>query len=214
MSEDTGATAPDTPPEPAQAPENTPSSTEQTVPVSALQKERQKAKAQQEKLEAELAKFKAEAEERAKAEMSELERVKADLAAKAKEAETLAAKEARRMKSDLVTEAARAANFLNPSVAAKLADLDAIEDSDDAAKAVKQIAKAEPYLVEGQRATPSVQAVLKHGKQVSGDIGADEQDIYTQDELKGLSRAEIADNRDKVKRSMEAHAKAYQQRKR
>lgn len=50
-------------------------------------------------------------------------------------------------KQDWVKEAAREANFHNPGAAARLLDLDGVESQEDAARAVKRLAKADGWLV-------------------------------------------------------------------
>lgn len=174
MSEEASAAPAEAPESPAKATEET---TEERVPYERFQKANQKAKEAAEraaKLEGDLEAIRRELEDREAAGLPELERERKRAEALEKriaEAEARAAESeqrvARTQREQWVSQAAAAMNFANPARAAKLIDdLDSIEDSDQAERAVKRLAKSDSYLIKADDTQPKIGRVLENGKTV------------------------------------------------
>lgn len=127
-------------------PEEATTADEHTVPVSALQREREKAATKISELETKLAKV-AEAEEaRQREELSEIEKAKLDAEkaqAKAKELETALVQEQRKQ---VALSAASTAGFRDPSDALPFVDLSGDVTPEDITEAVGKVLEEKPYL--------------------------------------------------------------------
>jgi len=144
-----------------------------------LNKESEKRKAadaRASKLEQDLAEIRAAMEERENQGLPELDRerkAREQLEKRLEEAEKRAAASeqavARTQREQWVAQAASQLNFANPARAARLIDdLDSIEDADQAERAVKRLAKSDPYLVKpADSGQPKIGRVLENGQQVT-----------------------------------------------
>lgn len=122
-----------------------------------------------------LADLRAQLEERENAGLPELERMKKDLERAMARAD--AAEQAREQaeqsvmntrRENWVTQAASSLNFANPARAARLVDdLQDIESPEQAERAVKRLAKSDPYLIKTEERTLPGQ-VLKDGRPSNG----------------------------------------------
>jgi DNA repair exonuclease SbcCD ATPase subunit len=184
MSDDTADTATDAPAENAEA--TTTEAEDQRVPYERFQKANQKAKEAAEKataLEKQFQDLQRQLQEREDASLPELERERKRAEAlekRAAEAEKRAAEAeggvAAIRREQWLTAAATAEGFANPARAAQLVEnLAGIEDADQAARAVRKLAKSDPYLIKAQDA-PLPGRVLQDGKQTKTD-SKDEPDL-------------------------------------
>lgn len=144
-------------------------------------KHKKAAEERAQKLEAQLADLQSQMEERENANLPELERERkraealekriADAEARAEQAEKRVQTTQR---EQWIAAAAAAANFANPARAARLVDnLDGIEDPDQAERAVKRLAKSDPYLVKADSA-PLPGRVLENGRQPAKNTPSDD----------------------------------------
>jgi hypothetical protein len=152
---------------------------DQRVPYERFQKANKDAKEAKERakaLEQKMADLQAQLEERATAGLPELERERkqreaiekrlADAESRAEQAER---DREHTRRERWVTDAAQELNFKNPRIAAKLIDsLDDIEDSDQALRAVKKLAKSDDYLLRSE--DPKLPGkVLENGRRPADD---------------------------------------------
>lgn len=170
--------------EPAEGTEPTPAATvdtdEQRIPYERFEKVNAKAKAEAKRaadLEQKLADMQAALDERETAGLPELERerkareqLEKRLADAEKRAEDTERRATIQQRKSLVESAAARAGFDDPSDATRypeFVDLDAIEDPDQADRAVKRLAKAKPRLLKDTEG-PQIGRVLENGKTVTG----------------------------------------------
>lgn len=150
---------------------------EQSVPYERFQQVNRKAKDNADRaksLEKDVADLRSQMEERESAGLPELDRerkraeqLEKRIADAEKRAEDAEQGVARARRERLVIAAASTLNFANPSRAHRLVDgLDDIDDSDAAEKAVKRLAKSDPYLVKTESTQPQIGRVLTDGKTV------------------------------------------------
>lgn len=161
------------------APPETETKTEQTVPYERFQQANAKAKEASDRakaLEKSVADLKASMEERENAGLPELDRMKKDLERAEKraadadaKAEAADAKLARSAKAGWVRSAAK--EFTDPDDAVAFVDLDGIDDEKDAERAVKDLAKRKKHLLKGEE--PKLPGkVLDNGQPVTTNGGA------------------------------------------
>lgn len=188
-----------TPPEGEQKPpENTPPEDDQRVPYERFQKANQQAKEAKDrasKLERDMAELKAQIEERDQQGLPELDRerkraeqLEKRIADAEKRAEEADQKVARTQRERWVAQAAAKQNFVDPDDAARYVDLGDIEDSDQAERAVKRVAKAKEHLL--RKEDPQLPGrVLENGRTATtqkqdGTIDLDAEAQMVSDELK------------------------------
>lgn len=141
-------------------------------------RKRKEAETRAKAIEKQLADLQSQMEEREQAGLPELERERkrAELLEKRiVEAEARAEQSEQRVlrtqREQWVSAAAAQLNFANPARAARLIDdLDSIEDPDQAERAVKRLAKSDPYLVKADESSqPQIGRVLENGQVATGN---------------------------------------------
>jgi hypothetical protein len=179
--------------EATQAPEATQEETE-TVSGDRFREVAKHKKAAEERskaLERELSELRAQLEDRDSQNLPELERerkarekIEAELKAERQVREQMERETLAMRKTDWVKEAAREANFHNPSAAARLLELDTIESSEDAERAIKKLAKKDQWLVKADEPErPQIGRVF--GKDTdaprrAGDVDLSDPDVKRQ----------------------------------
>lgn len=149
MSEEATTEAPASEAAPEAASTTEPTSTEATehvVPVSALQKEREKAASKIGDLEAKLAKIEAAEEERKRSELDEIERARLEAQEAKAQAEALQVQLVQEQRKQLALAAASTAGYRDPSDALRYVDLSGDIDPMDISEAVHQVLSDREYL--------------------------------------------------------------------
>lgn len=166
--------------------ETTETTEDQRVPYERFQQANTKAREASEKaakLEKDLAKLQRQMEEREEQGLPELDQLKKRLDAAEKqrqEAESRAEQaekdRERSRKERWVLQAAAEANFADPDDATRFVDLDEIDDTDSAARAVKQLAKKKGHLVKAEE-TQLPGKVLDNGQRTENGKPASNIDL-------------------------------------
>jgi hypothetical protein len=153
MSEETNtnteAPASDAAPEATPAPEAVAKETDpstHTVPVSALQKEREKASAKISDLENRLAEIQAAEEERKRAELDEVERARLEAQEAKAQAEALQNQLVQEQRKQVALAAASTAGYRDPSDALRYVDLSGDLDAEEISEAVAKVLSEREYL--------------------------------------------------------------------
>lgn len=119
---------------------------EHTVPVSALQKEREKAASKIGDLEAKLAKIEAAEEERKRSELDEIERARLEAQEAKAQADALQTQLVQEQRKQLALAAASTAGYRDPSDALRYVDLSGDIDPNEISTAVSQVLAEREYL--------------------------------------------------------------------
>jgi hypothetical protein len=133
-------------PEPVSEETNTETVAEHTVPVSALQKEREKASAKISDLEARLEQIQAAEEERKRSELDEVERAKLEAQEAKAQAEALQTQLVQEQRKQVALAAASTAGYRDPSDALRFVDLSGDLTPEDITEAVSTVLNERDYL--------------------------------------------------------------------
>lgn len=162
---------------------------EQTVPYSRFAEVNQTAKQAQQQLK----EMQDRLEELENRDKSELERERSKRTQFEQQASELSARLERMERSGWIRSAAAAAGFEDPDDAVAFIPSDSIESSDDAAKAVKDLAKRKPKLLRDTTPTqPQVGQVLQNGQPVTAGKSEPEIDPASLELLKQVQAAQAS----------------------
>lgn len=138
---------------------------EHTVPVSALQAERQKAASRIKELEAKLDSINQQEEERKKAELSEIDRYKLEAEEAAAKASELESRLVLEQRTRVALNAASKAGYADPEDALRFVDLQQITTDEDIHEAVAGVLDSKSYLKASEPKGPSVTSGVEDGQE-------------------------------------------------
>lgn len=140
---------------------------EHTVPVSALQKEREKASSRINELEAKIAKINEQEEERKKAELSEIDRYKLEAEEAAAKASELENKLIIEERTRVALNAANKAGYADPEDALRFVDLVNLSSNDEIQEAVSDVLNSKAYLKAEAPKGPAVTSGVEDGQETT-----------------------------------------------